>query len=166
MASLIRPGLQFYAEAIEPVYPVDGSLYRTASTYSHGPNLELEPKTDHLYVVNDKGAIESTVDPSIPIGWELYENENGFFYRVSQVGMPLRLCRVSYVGQEVPKGRGPAYSREAAFYESPDEGEPEVTSKRVCPGAPRKAPMSRGEWEALEPFEMEWQADKDNDRST
>ena len=164
MASLVRPGFRFYAEVIEPVYPTDGSLYRTASHYSHGASLKLEPAPNHLYVINAKGAVESALDPSIPIGWELCENENGTFYRVSQVGMPLRSCRVYYVAQDVPKSS--AYSREAAFYDSPDEGEPEVTSKLVCPGAPRKAPMSRNEWEALESFEMEWQADKDNDRST
>jgi hypothetical protein len=34
-----------------------------------------------------------------------------------------------------------AYSREAAIYETDDDGEPEVTSNisfPVCPGAPRK----------------------------
>ena len=155
MASLVRPGFRFYAKAIEPVYPDDGTLYRTASHYSHGLNLELEPAPSHLYVINSKGAVESAVDPSIPIGWELCENENGTFYRVSQVGMPLRPCHVSYVPDTS------AYSREAAFHEAADDGEPEVTSKIKCPGAPRRPPMSRAEWEALEPFEMEWRADKE-----
>jgi len=130
MSRLIRPGLQFYVDVIDPVYPTDGSLCRTFSTYGHGPDFEVEPQRNELYIIRNDGTVISVRDPERPIGWEIFESENNcWFYKVSQAGHRLKAC--------VVRACSDSDSREAAIYETEDEGEPEVTSPQ-CPGAPRK----------------------------
>jgi len=167
--STIYPGLQFYAEVI-PV-ATDNTLRRTPSTYSYGNSLELAPNRNDLYVICADGSVESVWDPARPIGWELFEDANKWFYRISQVGFEPQDCLVRFHSRAVeirPGGRGVgtrvlvarnlerAFSRHAAIYEAEEEGEPEVTSTPL-----RTRPESRAEWESLEPFELEWQGNKD-----
>ena len=83
MASLKTPGLQFYAEQIDPLHPPTG-LYPTMSTYGL-LNLEGGPKRNELYVVCQDGSIQSVHEPSRPIGWELIEDGDEFWYRVTQM---------------------------------------------------------------------------------
>ena len=153
----IYPGLQFYAEVMATAGPAP-TLCRTPSTYGHGNHLELAPCRNDLYVICADGSVESVWDPARPIGWELLESENGWSYRVTQVGFEPRPCIVSYHSRAVeirPGGRGVgscvfvakciqpleskpngeipelsvAFSRHAAIYEAEEEGEPEVTSR-------------------------------------
>jgi hypothetical protein len=162
----LTPGLQFYAEVISCLAPDVPTLRRTPSTYSYGANLELAPRPNDLYVVCQDGSVQSVWEPDRPIGWEIFETENGWSYRVTQVGFEPRPCLVRYHSraEEIrPGGRGvgtcvllaplETYSRFAAIYEDAEEGEPEVTSRTPegspvsspeCPGAPRKA--SRNEF--------------------
>jgi hypothetical protein len=157
--STIYPGVQFYAEVISGDCPQ--ALCRTPSTYSYGSRLELAPRRNALYVMCADGSVESVWEPDRPIGWELHETPNGWSCRISQVGFAPVPCLVRYhskavdirpgshgVGSMVmlalesrPDGEIPElsidFSRHAAIYDSPDEGEPEATSPE-CPGAPRK----------------------------
>jgi len=140
--STIYPGVQFYAEGISVDCPV--GLSRTPSTYGYGSRLELAPRRNDLYVMCADGSVQSVWEPDRPIGWELHETPNGWSYCVSQVGFEPKPCIVRYhsraeiipMGGEIPE-LSIDFSRHAAIYESPDEGEPEVTSPE-CPGAPRK----------------------------
>jgi len=163
----IYPGLQFYAEVMATADPPP-TLCRTPSTYSYGDRLELAPRRNDLYVICADGSVQSVHEPDRPIGWELLESEYGWSYRVTQVGFDPQPCLVEGhsraevirpggrgVGSRVfvatriepleskPNGEIPelsmAFSRQAAIYETEDDGEPEVTSEPVCPGAPRKA---------------------------
>lgn len=155
--STIYPGVQFYAEGISVDCPV--GLCRTPSTYGYGSRLELAPRRNDLYVMCADGSVQSVWEPDRPIGWELHETPNGWSYRISQVGFAPVSCLVRYHSRAeiIPMGGGSVgtivaleslndgenpelsidFSRHATIYESPDEGEPEVTSPE-CPGAPRK----------------------------
>jgi hypothetical protein len=120
MASLKTPGLQFYAEQIDPL------------------GLEGGPKRNELYVVCKDGSIQSVHEPSRPIGWELIEDGDEWFYRVTQMNHPKKRCAVRYHSRtEDP----PAGSVERSYMDrqdSPTFGEiteqkdkgPEVTSRR------------------------------------
>ena len=163
----IYPGLQFYAEVIATAGPAP-TLYRTPSTYGHGNALELAPRPNDLYVVCQDGSVQSVWEPDRAIGWEIFESETGWSYRVTQVGFEPQPCLVRYHSRAVeirpggrvvgscvfvakciqplesePNGEIPklsvAFSSHAAIYEADEEGEPEVTSSPECPGAPRKA---------------------------
>lgn len=128
------PGLKFFAEAIEPLYPPGPGLYRTVSTYGMGDRLECQPKLNELYVVCKDGSIQSVYDPEQPIGWELIESGTEFFYRVTQVGFMPKKCGLRYHSRtdDPPAGNRrigscvvPQY---AEITEQKDEGE-EVDSK-------------------------------------
>jgi len=131
------PGLKFFAEALEPLYPPGPGLYRTVSTYQYGDRLQCQPKLNELYVVCQDGSIQSVYEPDTPIGWELIESGNEYFYRMTQVGFTPKKCLVRYHSRdpEPPMGNAPVgsvvrcYSSEAAIHEQEDAGETEVTSQ-------------------------------------
>jgi hypothetical protein len=106
MASLKTPGLQFYAEQIDPLHPTTG-LYPTMSIYGL-LNLEGGPQRNDLYVVCQNGTIQSVNEPDRPIGWELIEDGDDWYYRVTQMNHPRKRCAVRYHGrvEDPPKGRG------------------------------------------------------------
>ena len=106
MASLKTPGLQFYAEQIDPVYPTTG-LYPTMSTYGI-LDLEGGPQNNDLYVVCKDGSIQSVHEPNRPIGWELIEDGDEWFYRVTQMNHPRKRCAVRYHSRaaDPPAGTG------------------------------------------------------------
>ena len=106
MASLKTPGLQFYAEQIDPLHPTTG-LYPTMSIYGL-LNLEGGPQRNELYVVCQNGTIQSVNEPDRPIGWELIEDGDEFWYRVTQMNHPRKRCAVRYHSrvEDPPKGRG------------------------------------------------------------
>ena len=135
MASLMTPGLQFYAEQIDPVYPSTG-LYPTMSTYGI-LDLEGGPKRNELYVVCKNGSIQSVHEPDRPIGWELIEDGDEWYYRVTQMNHPRKRCAVRYHSRtdNPPQGRGRIGSvvtverpQKAEIIEQKDEGE-ELNSK-------------------------------------
>ena len=135
MASLKTPGLQFYAEQIDPLHPPTG-LYPTMSMYGL-LNLEGGPKRNELYVVCQDGSIQSVHEPSRPIGWELIEDGDEWFYRVTQMNHPRKRCAVRYHSRvdDPPQGHGRIGSvvtveqpRKAEIIEQKDNGE-EVTSQ-------------------------------------
>ena len=105
--SLKTPGLQFYAEQVDLLYPPTG-LYPTMSTYGL-LNPEVGPKRNELYVVCQDGSIQSVHEPSRPIGWELIEGEfDDWYYRVTQMNHPRKRCAVRYHSrtENPPAGHG------------------------------------------------------------
>jgi hypothetical protein len=131
----MTPGLQFYAEQIDPVYPSTG-LYPTMSTYGL-LDLEGGPKRNELYVVCKDGSIQSVHEPSRPIGWELIEDGDDWYYRVTQMNHPRKRCAVRYHSRtdNPPQGHGRIGSvvtverpQKAEITEQKDEGE-ELNSK-------------------------------------
>ena len=109
MATRLKtPGLQFYAEQVDPLYPPTG-LYPTMSTYGYGMDLEGGPKRNELYVVCKDGSIQSVHEPNRPIGWELIEDEfDDWYYRVTQMNHPKKRCAVRYHSRtdNPPEGHG------------------------------------------------------------
>jgi hypothetical protein len=103
----MTPGLKFFAEQIDPVYPPTG-LYPTMSNYGIW-NLEGGPQRNELYVVCKNGTIQSVYEPDRPIGWELIEDGDEFWYRVTQMNHPRKRCAVRYHSrvEDPPAGRGP-----------------------------------------------------------
>lgn len=121
MVLLKTPGLQFYAEQIDPL------------------DLEGGPRRNELYVVCKDGSIQSVHEPSRPIGWELIEDGDEWFYRVTQMNHPRKRCAVRYHSRvaDPPAGSGHVersyMDRQDApqfgeVTEQKDEGE-EVTSQ-------------------------------------
>jgi hypothetical protein len=106
MALLKTPGLEFYADQIDPLHPPTG-LYPTMSTYGL-LNLEGGPQRNELYVVCQNGTIQSVYEPDRPIGWELIEDGDEWFYRVTQMNHPRKRCAVRYHSRvaDPPQGRG------------------------------------------------------------
>ena len=102
----MTPGLQFYAEQIDPLYPSTG-LYPTMSTYGR-LDLEGGPQRNELYVVCKDGSIQSVHEPSRPIGWELIEDGDDWYYRVTQMNHPRKRCAVRYHSrtENPPAGHG------------------------------------------------------------
>ena len=100
MASLKTPGLQFYAEQVDPLHP-------TMSTYGL-LDLEGGPKRNELYVVCLDGSIQSVHEPSRPIGWELIEEGDDWYYRVTQTNHMRKRCAVRYHSwnKDPPAGHG------------------------------------------------------------
>ena len=94
MARLATPGLKFFADKIDPEIPPTG-LYPTMSTYGI-PDLEGGPKRNELYIVCQDGSIQSVYEPNRPIGWELIEDAEGFWYRVTQMNHPRKRCAVRF----------------------------------------------------------------------
>jgi hypothetical protein len=140
MALLKTPGLQFFADRVDPLYPSTG-LYPTMSTYQYGFDLEGGPVKNELYVVCQDGTIQSVYEPDRPIGWELIEEGDAFWYRVTQMNHPRKRCAVRYHSrvEDPPTGRGSIGSvvvacrrreepQEAVVIYQKDEGE-EVTSQ-------------------------------------
>ena len=103
----MKSGLKFFAEQIDPLYPPTG-LYPTMSTYQFGMDLEGGPQRNELYVVCKDGSIQSVYEPSRPIGWELIEDGDDWFYRVTQMNHPRKRCAVRYHSriEDPPAGRG------------------------------------------------------------
>lgn len=147
MASIVRPGFKF--EVIMSMTSTAG-LSRTASQYSHGEALETRPKGGELYIICKDGSVQSVSDPNRPIGWELLEDGDVFYWRVTQVGFSPERATVLSVeyADNYPDGKGfigstvsVCTSRDAMMIDF-DDGEDEVTSpfSLPCPGAPLKAP--------------------------
>jgi hypothetical protein len=133
MALLKTPGLKFFAEQIDPLHPPTG-LYPTMSIYGL-LNLEGGPCRNELYVVCKDGSIQSVYEPDRPIGWELIEDGDEFWYRVTQMNHPRKLCTVRYHSrtEDPPVGRGSIGSvvdtpQEAEITVQKDD-EDEVTSQ-------------------------------------
>jgi hypothetical protein len=103
----MTPGLKFFADQIDPLHPPTG-LYPTMSTYQFGLDLEGGPKPNELYVVCKNGTIQSVYEPERPIGWELIEEGDEFWYRVTQMNHPRKRCAVRYHSrvEDPPAGRG------------------------------------------------------------
>lgn len=139
---MIRPGFKFETRTDARPY----ILARTASHYGYGTDLEIAPKAGTVYIICKDGSVQSVSDPNRPIGWEIFEENDQFYYRVTQVGFGPESVHVTCVGletSEIPTGRGfigtsvsACASREAMILEF-DDDEPEVTSP-LCPGAPIK----------------------------
>jgi hypothetical protein len=150
------PGLLFYAEPYVLAAPV--GLEPAMSTYQYGFDLEGVPKKNDLYVVCKDQTIQSVHEPDRPIGWELIEKDDQWFYRVTQMNHVLKPCLVRYCGHtdSIPEGRGRIGSfvgfyttstQNAQDTQMEDDGE-EVSScpglltdsdtEPECPGAPLK----------------------------
>jgi len=160
MAQLIKPGLMFQATPLPT--PPEG-LAPTMSTYQYGWNLEGCPRTDATYVVCQDGSIQDVHDPSRPVGWELLEDDNGWYYRVTQMNHKPKPLAVFFRGnaEPVPAGSGKIGSvvmvcrrveepQNAEVSEQRDDGEevtstppPTPRSEPVCPGAPRKTDLEK-----------------------
>jgi hypothetical protein len=135
MAAILKtPGLKFFAEQIDPLHSQE-ELQRTPSIYGL-LNLEGGPKRNELYVVCQNGTIQSVYEPSRPIGWELIEDGDEFWYRVTQMNHPRKRCAVRYHSrtEDPPAGRGAVgsvvtveTSQEAEVTEQKDDRD-EVTS--------------------------------------
>jgi len=143
----IRPGFKF-----EIASTSTAGLSRTASQYSHGEALETRPISGELYIICKDGSVQSVSEPNRPIGWELLEDGDRFYWRVTQVGfspeIALVLPCIPFYTDDYPDGKGfigstvaVCTSRDAMTIDF-DEGEEEVTSSfsLPCPGAPCKAP--------------------------
>lgn len=94
----MTPGLQFYADQI----PSTG-----LSTYGL-LDLEGGPKRNELYVVCKDGSIQSVHEPGRHIGWELIEDGDEWFYRVTQMNHSRKRCAVRYHSRtdNPPAGNG------------------------------------------------------------
>jgi hypothetical protein len=115
--------------------------------------LETCPKGGELYIICRDGSVQSVYEPSRPIGWELLENDDRFYWRVTQVGFSPERATIFSVdyANEYPNGKGFigmgvsfSTSRDAMVIDF-DDGDDEVTSPLreqrpdpVCPGAPIK----------------------------
>ena len=130
MASLKTPGLQFYAEQVDPLYPPTG-LYPTMSIYEYGLDLEGGPKRNELYVVCKDGSIQSVHEPSRPIGWELIEDGDEWFYRVTQMNHPRKRCAVRYHSRvdDPPAGKGYIGSVVVAYRRCDPPQDAEITEQ-------------------------------------
>jgi len=122
------PGLKFMV-IVDPDAAKYDPLPRTPSLYDWG--LEVEPVRDEVYMIGPDRTVQSFDNPSKRIGWTIFEKDGGFYYCVTQVNFEPVAVMVSFVST-------PCYSREADIYHSENDGEPEVTSTPVCPGAPLK----------------------------
>jgi hypothetical protein len=71
-------------------------------------DLEGGPKRNELYVVCKDGSIQYVHDPNRPIGWELIEDGDEFWYRVTQMNHPKKRCAVRYHSRtdNPPEGHG------------------------------------------------------------
>jgi len=109
MAPLMTPGLQFYAEQID--------------------SLKGGPQRNELYVVCKDGSIQSTYEPTRPIGWELIEDGDEWFYRVTHMNHPRKRCMVMYHSRvEDPPSGNRHKPQKAEITEQKDTGD-EVSSK-------------------------------------
>jgi hypothetical protein len=145
MALLKTPGLKFFADRIDPLCPPTG-LFPTMSTYQYGFDLEGGPVKNELYVVCQNGTIQSVYEPDRPIGWELIEEGDEFWYRVTQMNHPRKRCAVRYHSRvaDPPVGRGAIGSvvvacrrvdepQKAEVTEQKDEGDEVASISRLDP---------------------------------
>ena len=157
MARTIKPGLLFQAGVI-PQMP-SNRLEPTMSTYSYGDRLEGRPRPNTTYVVCKDWSIQDFYEPERPIGWELLEDEAGWYYRVTQMNHKPKPVALYFRGMAdpVPEGNGRIGSvvvmarrvdepQNAEITEQRDDGDevastppPTPRGEPVCPGAPRKA---------------------------
>jgi hypothetical protein len=134
MVSLIRPGLKFEAFPL----PTEPRLSRTASLYDYGAALELAPRKNEIYIICRDGSVKSVYDASRPIGWELLEDDDRFYYRVTQAGFSPDPVSVIFVGHDIEYPDGDRYlgtcvnSRDAIIINF-DDGDEEVTSSFSLP---------------------------------
>jgi len=160
MAQLIKPGLMFQAA---PLPTPSVGLEPTMSTYQYGWDLEGCPRRDATYVVCQDGSIQDMYDPNRPIGWELLEYENGWYYRVTQMNHKPKPLAVFFRGNAdpVPTGTGKIGSvvmvcrrveepQNAEVIEQGDYSEevsstppPMPRAEPVCPGAPCKTDLEK-----------------------
>ena len=143
----LPPGTLFKCRPSEYLYDSSNGLYRTASVYQYGQDLETEPDPESFYVMCKDGSVQSIADPHRPIGWELGDG----WYRLTQTGFGPKKCEVEIktcvCDDAIPAGRGfigsqvHAYSREVAFDAASqdaqaiggdEDDEDEVTSSRSC----------------------------------
>jgi hypothetical protein len=102
-------------------------------------------------------------DPNRPIGWELLEDENGWYYRVSQMNHKPKPLAVFFRGNAdpVPAGTGKIGSvvvmcrrteepQSAEVTEQRDDGHevsstppPTPRTEPTCPGAPVKSDLAK-----------------------
>ncbi len=131
MAILKTPGLKFFADCIDPLYPPTG-LFPTMSTYQYGFDLEGGPVKNELYVVCQNGTIQSVYEPDRPIGWELIEEGGEFWYRVTQMNHPRKRCSVRYHSRvaDPPAGRGHIGSVVVACRRREEPQEAEITEQK------------------------------------
>ena len=161
MAQLIKPGLMFQAAPL-PTPPPAG-LAPTMSTYQYGWDLEGCPRHNTTYVVCQDGSIQDMYDPNRPIGWELLEDENGWYYRVSQMNHTPKPLAVFFRGNAdpVPAGTGKIGSVVVMCRRTEEPQSAEVTEQRddghevsstppstpraepVCPDAPIKSDLAK-----------------------
>jgi len=86
---------------------------------------------NELYVICQDGSIQSVYDPEQPIGWELIENGEAYFYRVMQVGFMPKKCLVRYHSRDPNPPMGNSRIGSSVFaciHVASDDGEPEVSS--------------------------------------
>ena len=137
-AQLLRPGLRF--EVLVMPEPTQ-TLQRAPSMYQYGPSLETIPVKDEYYVVCKDYSIQSVSEPTRPIGWELIEEGDDFYYRVTQYGFPPEPLILLTRGRiHPPDGRGtigstvvfctPHAPQDAVIIDFEDDGEPEVSSRQ------------------------------------
>lgn len=105
MAPLIYPGVMFKVSGVGSLYPVSG-LYKTVSNYGYGDKLHYTPRENEVYVMCKDHSIQSVFDPQALIGWELIEDSNDFFYRVTQLYQEPKKCIVLWHGhmEDIPAG--------------------------------------------------------------
>lgn len=101
MARTIKPGLLFQAGVIPE--PSRGGLEPTMSTYQYGDRLEGQPRPNTTYVVCKDWSVQDYHDPTRPIGWEILEDEKGWYYRVTEP-KPVALY-FRGMADPVPEGR-------------------------------------------------------------
>lgn len=136
----MKAGLKFFASQIDPVYPATG-LYPTMSSYGI-LDLEGGPQNNELYVVCMDGSIQSVYNPDRPIGWELIEDGDEWFYRVTQMNHPRKRCQVRFhshtstppsggrrIGSVVSVCRRVEEPQAAEVTQQKDDGEAEVSSQ-------------------------------------
>lgn len=102
-------------------------------------NLEGGPVKNELYVVCGDLSIRSVYEPSRLIGWELIEDGDVWYYRVTQIDHPRKRCAVRFHGHtdDPPVGRWRTVEQQpqnAEITTQKDDGEPEVRSdlKDIC----------------------------------
>jgi len=144
---LLRPGLKFEIFP-RPPRPTTG-LTRTASSYQFGDALEVRPVSNEPYIICADMSVQSLFVPDKAIGWELIDENDRWYFRVTQHGFQPEEVFVRVIGyiDTPPEGRGyigsifQYSSADAMIFDFEDDGEPEVTSRALeCPGAPRKGP--------------------------
>ena len=91
MNSLVIPGLQFYAEAMSCCVIC----------------TEPRPQKNELYVVCTDGSIQSVYNPKLSIEWELFEEDDTWYYKSAQDNHTPKRCLVRFHGiaSTIPAGR-------------------------------------------------------------